>query len=142
MSCLPLFPTRQFNQQSQKLQKLWIGLLRLLYLLFYYIIAYSMVGCPSFTLGRILVMTYDYQSYSLPSHIPVVNAPLTWVQTVLTAFGNSDPTILAKILMGIPLYGWKGSEALTGESFSIVFHHMILSRYTLYLSSLISTAVI
>eukprot|EP00607_Mallomonas_marina_P003919 CAMPEP_0182436362 /NCGR_PEP_ID=MMETSP1167-20130531/81143_1 /TAXON_ID=2988 /ORGANISM="Mallomonas Sp, Strain CCMP3275" /LENGTH=133 /DNA_ID=CAMNT_0024628467 /DNA_START=339 /DNA_END=740 /DNA_ORIENTATION=+ len=61
-------------------------------------------------------MTYDkHQMTSLPA------APLSWAREVMTGLGRGEAvqgetrSLQRKLLLGIPLYGWRGREAVTGD---------------------------
>jgi len=65
---------------------------------------------------RFSVMTYDkHQMTSLPA------APLSWAREVMTGLGRGEAvqgetrSLQRKLLLGIPLYGWRGREAVTGD---------------------------
>lgn len=66
---------------------------------------------------RFSVMTYDVNKMkSLP------NAPLSWVRDVISSLSpevdsplGGKASLRSKLLLGIPLYGWREQEALTGQ---------------------------
>lgn len=58
---------------------------------------------------RVSVMTYDAnQAQEGP------NAPLQWVKQVLSSMGH-NAEMRRKLLVGLPYYGWRGREDMTGE---------------------------
>ena len=67
-------------------------------------------------------MTYDFsRSASASSEdgpreygASLPNAPLPWVEQIIRGFVDADESFGGKLLLGIPLYGWRGTEALTG----------------------------
>ena len=63
-------------------------------------------------------MTYDFSKHS--NDLP--NAPLLWVESVLSSFIAAEESFRPKLLLGIPMYGWRGEEAMIGE-------HSIFMRY-------------
>lgn len=66
---------------------------------------------------RFSVMTYDLNKMqSLP------NAPIGWVRDVISSLSpevdsplGGKASLRSKLLLGVPLYGWRGQEALTGQ---------------------------
>jgi len=59
---------------------------------------------------RVSVMSYDAnQAQEGP------NAPIAWVKTVVSSMGRGNMALRKKLLMGVPFYGWRGSEDMTGE---------------------------
>lgn len=66
------------------------------------------------SVDRYIVMTYD--AGNMEGSRP--NAPLPWVASVIKGLADIHPTqTKAKILLGIPCYGWRGAnDALTGHA--------------------------
>jgi hypothetical protein len=59
---------------------------------------------------RFSVMTYDKNKMKGEP-----NAPVPWVMGIMSGLSRV-PAMRKKMLVGIPLYGWRGSDALTGDS--------------------------
>jgi hypothetical protein len=55
-------------------------------------------------------MAYDYQNYE--QKIPHSNAPKGWVTKIISGYKEVYPKMIPKLLVGAPLYGWKGSKAM------------------------------
>ena len=60
-------------------------------------------------------MTYDH---GIRSGI-VQNAPLLWVESVVSSFIAAEESFQSKLLLGVPMYGWRGSEAMIGTPISV-----------------------
>ncbi len=60
---------------------------------------------------RVSVMTYDFNNRV--NGYP--NAPIEWVRAVMKGLSNVD-SLRGKLLLGLPMYGWRGSDAMTGDS--------------------------
>ena len=57
-------------------------------------------------------MTYDFTKHS--KEVP--NAPLLWMESVVSSFLAAEESFRSKLLLGIPMYGWRGDEAMIGEN--------------------------
>ena len=57
-------------------------------------------------------MTYDFTKHS--KEVP--NAPLLWMESVVSSFLAAEESFRSKMLLGIPMYGWRGDEAMIGEN--------------------------
>lgn len=55
-------------------------------------------------------MAYDYQKYE--QKIKFANTPKGWVQKIIVGYKELYPKIVPKLLIGAPLYGWRGEEAI------------------------------
>jgi len=60
---------------------------------------------------RLSVMTYDHPNEGRVGP----NAPIPWVRQVMSSL-SFDQDMRKKLLLGVPFYGWRGDEALTGQT--------------------------
>lgn len=58
-------------------------------------------------------MTYDYAG---PADSSYRGAPLPWVEAVMSGYIDLDASAKKKLLLGIPMYGWRGSEAMISDT--------------------------
>ena len=63
------------------------------------------------TVDRVSVMTYDFNNRV--GGFP--NAPIEWMRAVMKGLSSVD-SLRGKLLLGLPMYGWRGTDAMTGDS--------------------------
>lgn len=68
---------------------------------------------------RLSIMTYDHSSRQLGDRIGAFNAPLPWVREVMESLSAVSPSMKSKLLLGIPMYGWKGEAAMIADTMLI-----------------------
>jgi hypothetical protein len=59
-------------------------------------------------------MAYDYQKYE--QKIRFANSPKGWVTKIIAGYKETFPKLIPKILIGAPLYGWRGEDAMVSSS--------------------------
>ena len=61
---------------------------------------------------RFSVMTYDRSKFTGESS----NAPYDWVKEIVSNLVAVDNSVAGKLLMGLPMYGWRGADAMIADT--------------------------